>query len=603
MDVRDAMVKTLYTLMFEWIICKINVTLEKNAGSSSARNAKDSIVGLLDIFGFESFVTNSFEQLCINYCNEKLNNHFNEHVFKHELAIYEEEGVSVKDLSYKDNMPILEFLENTHNGIYSMMDEQIMINGTDDKFLSRVQQIHAKNPYHVMPTRKNCPDPEQRNCFGVYHYAGEVFYNVRGFLEKNKDALHPDVVEALQGAKSNLVAAIFMEDSGLGRGKKASIKDVGPASGNSPSSPGSQTRKGKMATGNTLGKQFKAQLDALMVTLNATDPHYIRCMKPNNEKRGSYFKSPMMLQQLRYSGLLEVCRIRKMGYPIRRTFAEFYGRYGVIAPSCKTVDALLAKLKDNKVVDDSVVAVCMPLRSRSSSSMPSCSGSSCSTCAPLKALIYCKRCCKRIHTVSSSTDTNMYCTATTATITTTNNTHRLARGKTKILMKQAQANDLDIAREQALEQHVIKIQGVARGFLVRRKLFYFKRIMAELRAAMSRRDESKLAYWISQADELPNNGQHFPLVQEATVLLRRLEQEVKVVGLIEDALAHSDLNALLSAIADAQRMSPPLKHQRLDDAIRLKDVLEEEKDLRLKLRKATEDKDVPRIVELLARAQ
>jgi myosin heavy subunit len=107
-----------------------------------------------------------------------------------------------------------------------------------------------------------------------------------------------------------------------------------------------------MATGNTLGKQFKTQLDALMVTLNATDPHYIRCMKPNNEKRGSYFKSPMMLQQLRYSGLLEVCRIRKMGYPIRRTFAEFYGRYGVIAPSCKTVDALLIKLKDNKVVDD-----------------------------------------------------------------------------------------------------------------------------------------------------------------------------------------------------------------------------------------------------------
>jgi myosin heavy subunit len=143
MDVRDAMVKTLYTLMFEWIICKINVTLEKNAGSSSARNAKDSIVGLLDIFGFESFVTNSFEQLCINYCNEKLNNHFNEHVFKHELAIYEEEGVSVKDLSYKDNMPILEFLENTHNGIYSMMDEQIMINGTDDKFLSRVQQVRS----------------------------------------------------------------------------------------------------------------------------------------------------------------------------------------------------------------------------------------------------------------------------------------------------------------------------------------------------------------------------------------------------------------------------------------------------------------------------
>jgi myosin heavy subunit len=83
----------------------------------------------------------SFEQMCINYCNEKLNNHFNEHVFKHELAIYQEEGVNVRDLSYKDNLPILEFLENPHNGIYSMMDEQIMINGTDEKFLGRVQQV------------------------------------------------------------------------------------------------------------------------------------------------------------------------------------------------------------------------------------------------------------------------------------------------------------------------------------------------------------------------------------------------------------------------------------------------------------------------------
>lgn len=107
-----------------------------------------------------------------------------------------------------------------------------------------------------------------------------------------------------------------------------------------------------MATGNTLGKQFKLQLDALMVTLSATDPHYIRCMKPNNEKRGGFFRSPMMLQQLRYSGLLEVCAIRKMGYPIRRTYAEFLARYGVIEPSCRTIEALLDRFRRDRVIDD-----------------------------------------------------------------------------------------------------------------------------------------------------------------------------------------------------------------------------------------------------------
>ncbi|KAG5177395.1 myosin I, high molecular weight-Acanthamoeba sp [Tribonema minus] len=532
MDTRDAMVKTLYALMFEWIIRKINMTLEKNAGSTSARNSRDSIIGLLDIFGFESFTTNSFEQLCINYCNEKLNNHFNEHVFKHELAIYVQEGVSVRDLSYKDNMPILEFLENGHNGIYSMMDEQIMVNGTDDKFLSRVQQIHSKSPQYVMPTRKNCTDPEARNCFGVLHYAGEVFYNVRGFLDKNRDALHPDVIEAMQSSKSQIVSEIFQEDSKLGRGKYSSMRDVLTAGATSPGGP-SQSRKGKMATGNTLGKQFRAQLDALMVTLNATDPHYIRCMKPNNEKRGSMFKSQMMLQQLRYSGLLEVCRIRKMGYPIRRTYDEFFARYQVIHPSCATTEALLAKLTAAGTVDDT----------------------------------------------------------------------RLLKGNTKILMKQVQANDLDVAREVALQRHVIRIQGVARGFLTRRRLFYFKRIMAELRAAMKARDENKLVYWLSQADELPNNGQHFPVVQEATTVLRRLEQESKVVGLIMDALLNSDLNALLSAIDDAKRMQPPLQHPKLEEAERMKDILEEERQLRLELRDCIEKRDIKAIDELLARAQ
>jgi myosin heavy subunit len=528
MDVRDAMVKTLYALMFEWIIRKINQTLEKNAGSDSSRAAKGSIIGLLDIFGFESFVTNSYEQLCINYCNEKLNNHFNEHVFKYELAIYAAEGVTVDELDFKDNQAILDFLENQSSGIYSLLDDQIMINGTDEKFLGRVSQLHKDSPQFMAPKRKNCPDPEPGNCFGVVHYAGVVFYNVRGFLEKNRDTLHPDVIDALKDSRSPMVSELFLEGNALGKGKIATSSSNHFSGLSSPTT----SRKGKMATGNTLGKQFRVQLDALMVTLNATDPHYIRCMKPNSEKRGNMFVSTMMLQQLQYSGLLEVCHIRKCGFPIRRTFPEFFARYKVIHPGCPTLSALISKLESSKTIYNKGLAV----------------------------------------------------------------------GKTKVLMKQQQANDLDMAREKALEKHVVTIQAIARGFLIRTRLFFYKRILAELRLAIKRRDEEKLIHWLQQADELPNNGQHFPVVVEAMNILRRLEQETKVICLIEDALSNCNLAALLSAIADAHAMKPPLKHPRLQDAIRMKDLLEEERELKAKLREAITAHDIAAITLLLKRA-
>ncbi|CAN0551663.1 unnamed protein product, partial [Ectocarpus sp. 12 AP-2014] len=191
---RDAMTKTLYSLLFEWIIKQINKTLEAGGTSKNGRGRggggmSDSIIALLDIFGFESFQTNSFEQLCINYCNEKLNNHFNEHVFKGEIAAYAAEGVVVPNLVFKDNKPILDFIEGKGDGLYSILDEQvnrIMVNGTDAKFLSKVQQMHGSHKHYIMPKRNNCPDPDTRNCFGVVHFAGDVFYNVRDFVEKNK---------------------------------------------------------------------------------------------------------------------------------------------------------------------------------------------------------------------------------------------------------------------------------------------------------------------------------------------------------------------------------------------------------------------------------
>ncbi len=529
-DVRDSMAMTLYSLLFEWIIRKINVTLEKNGASNTSQRGRCRMIGLLDIFGFESFVTNSFEQLCINFCNEKLNNHFNEHVFKHELSIYESEGIEVEELDFKDNAMIVDFLENQNCGILSLLDDQIMISGTDDKFLSRVAQLHKTSPQYKAPRRKDCPDPDPGNCFGINYYAGTVYYNVRGFLDKNKDTLHGDVIDALRGSKCKMVADMFEEGGSLGA-QKSIIEGVrGRDSSHSPP-PG--PRKGKITTGNSVARQFRSQLDSLMTTLNSTDPHYIRCMKPNSDKKGNMFVSKMVLQQLQYSGLLEVCRIRKMGFPVRRTFSEFMSRYKVICATSSTVQNLVDFLVKEGYADHKSLKV----------------------------------------------------------------------GQTKVLMKQAQANDLDIVREKVVEKHVVKIQAMCRGFVIRQKLFYYKRILAELRMAMKRRSETKLIHWLAQAEELPNNGQHFPVVLEAASCLRRIEQESKVLGLIEDALGSSNLDALVSAIADAQNLNPPFEHHRVKEAIRRKEILEEEKELKVKLRAATAAKDMAAIVALLKSAE
>ena len=174
-----------------------------------------------------------------------------------------------------------------------------------------IKAYDGKHKNFVKPTSKNWRKDQQRIAFGIKHYAGEVFYNVTHFLEKNKDELHPDVVAVCQQSSSKMMQALFPkeeahEEKGGGRAR-------GRAGGH------------KKKSSTTLGAQFKKQLGELMDTLNATEPHFVRCMKPNKAKVGSVYEAEMMLAQLRYSGLLEVCRIRKLGFPIRRDFDEVSG--------------------------------------------------------------------------------------------------------------------------------------------------------------------------------------------------------------------------------------------------------------------------------------
>jgi len=284
-NARDALAKAIYSSLFDWLILKINSSL----GSGGAKTTP-TVIGVLDIFGFESFEKNSYEQLCINFCNEKLQGHFNEHIFKLEQEEYKREGVDVSQIDFVDNQAVLDTLSKKGAGVFEILDEENKLpKGSDDGFLSKVLK-------HEGAIVKKPSGKKNKNLLGftIVHYAGEVTYDVNGFLEKNLDSLLTDLAAIGSKSKFSFLASLF---------------------------------KGTDSNKKTIGFQFKDQLNQLMSNLNKTEPHYVRCIKPNSDKVARVFNGPMALDQLRYAGLLEVCRIRQTGYPVRRDFKEFLQRY------------------------------------------------------------------------------------------------------------------------------------------------------------------------------------------------------------------------------------------------------------------------------------
>jgi myosin heavy subunit len=185
-DGRDAMSKALYGRLFDFLIRKINVALMKGIGAGTKEQL--CTIGVLDIFGFESFATNSFEQLCINFCNEKLQFHFNEYIFKIEQAEYASEGVPVDMIEFKDNQPTLDLLEAKAGGVFAMVDEEISVpKGSDEGLVKKLLAKHEKHPNFAKPKPT---DLNAKLVFIIIHYAGAVPYNVTNFLEKDRDALH-----------------------------------------------------------------------------------------------------------------------------------------------------------------------------------------------------------------------------------------------------------------------------------------------------------------------------------------------------------------------------------------------------------------------------
>ncbi|XP_063617373.1 myosin-VIIa isoform X4 [Cydia splendana] len=310
-DIRDAFVKGIYGRLFVTIVKKINAAIYKP--KATTRTA----IGVLDIFGFENFDQNSFEQFCINFANENLQQFFVRHIFKLEQEEYNHEGINWQHIEFVDNQDALDLIALKQLNIMALIDEESKFpKGTDQTMLAKLHKTHGLHRNYLKPKS------DINTSFGLNHFAGVVFYDTRGFLEKNRDTFSADLLQLIHVSTNKFLQTIFQDDIVMG----------------------SETRKRTP----TLSTQFKKSLDLLMRTLGTCQPFFIRCIKPNEFKKPMLFDRGLCCRQLRYSGMMETIRIRRAGYPIRHSFKEFVERYRFLisgVPPAHKTDCRMATAK------------------------------------------------------------------------------------------------------------------------------------------------------------------------------------------------------------------------------------------------------------------
>eukprot|EP01001_Neometanema_parovale_P010465 NODE_66_length_3581_cov_45.558704_g62_i0.p1 GENE.NODE_66_length_3581_cov_45.558704_g62_i0~~NODE_66_length_3581_cov_45.558704_g62_i0.p1 ORF type:complete len:1108 (+),score=302.19 NODE_66_length_3581_cov_45.558704_g62_i0:41-3325(+) len=297
-DMRDAVSKALYQAVFDWLVTKLNTVIKADAAFGNEQDLR--YIGLLDIFGFENFTVNSFEQLCINYTNEALQNHYNKYTFVEDSQECEREGIPCPIVDYPDNAPCVSLIEQ-QGGIFTILDEESSFKlGTDEGFCKKTWDAwNGKNPFFIQPKSTN------HTSFGVHHYAGDVMYSTTKFCEKNADTLKDEVRELIgTSSAGDFMRALLVFDEVAAPGKKKS----------------------------TVGSKFKKQLTALRAELDSTQSHFIRCIKPNPECKPKFADPSYVLSQLNSAGVVQTIQIKREGYPIRITHKDFWFRFRVIAP-------------------------------------------------------------------------------------------------------------------------------------------------------------------------------------------------------------------------------------------------------------------------------
>ncbi|PAV73183.1 hypothetical protein WR25_14293 isoform F [Diploscapter pachys] len=340
-----AMAKGLYSRLFNWIVKKCNVTLDQKGID------RDHFIGVLDIAGFEIFDFNSFEQLWINFVNERLQQFFNHHMFVLEQEEYKREGIDWVFIDFGlDLQACIELIEKPL-GIISMLDEECIVPKATDATLAQklVEQHLGKHPNFVNP-----PPPKGKQAeahFAMKHYAGLVRYNVSNWLEKNKDPLNDTLVQTLKQSQGNeLLVEVWQDYTTIEEGLALAAKG------------GASKKKGKSGSFMTVSMLYRESLNKLMTMLNSTHPHFIRCIIPNEKKMSGMIDASLVLNQLTCNGVLEGIRICRKGFPNRTLHPDFVQRYALLAADeaiigkqdpKKGATAMMARLvKEKKLTDE-----------------------------------------------------------------------------------------------------------------------------------------------------------------------------------------------------------------------------------------------------------
>ncbi|KXJ68998.1 hypothetical protein RP20_CCG000603 [Aedes albopictus] len=313
-----ALCKGIFDRLFKWLVKKCNETLD-------TKQKRAQFIGVLDIAGFEIFDFNGFEQLCINFTNEKLQQFFNHHMFVLEQEEYKKEGINWAFIDFgMDLLACIELIEKPM-GILSILEEESMFpKATDQTFAEKLMNNHlGKSPPFMKPRPPKPGIPAGH--FAIGHYAGVVSYNITGWLEKNKDPLNDTVVEQFKKGENALLVEIFTEGVPVA------------AEGGPPAKGGGRGKKG--AAFATVSSAYKEQLNNLMNTLMSTSPHFVRCIIPNELKQTGLIDAKLVMHQLTCNGVLEGIRICRKGFPNRMMYSDFKQRYLILAPAAMQAEA------------------------------------------------------------------------------------------------------------------------------------------------------------------------------------------------------------------------------------------------------------------------
>jgi len=521
-NTRNALATTIYSKLFDWLLGEMNKKFGK-----IGEHKKTKWIGILDIFGFEMFEHNSFEQLCINFANERLQQYFIKQVFRMELVLYSQEGLKIEDIPYPDNSDTVALLSKK-GGVFAVLKEQIGLkNGSDDAFVQSIQKTFKKHK------KFGCPRMLPSPLFTIKHYAEPVCYDSNGFLSKNRSKLSEDVLEMMKLCTNKVAKTLFgapppnlsrstpppdspraaaIEKKKLKRGGKRmsrfalkrGSKFMAPEAKKPIMKRKSVSSSRRPKRAKSIAATFQSSLTSLIKTIQVTESHFIRCIKPNMQKAPRIFEHKQVMRQLSTCGILHAVTIRKLGYTHRLRHDTFCYRYSMLVGTSPPKPKTQAAASFNFQVE-------------------------------------CKRLCNTFNLGTKSESKGIapwQC------------------GKTLVFYKQKVHEQLERLREKSVEKRLIKIQSIVRMFLTRQRFLRMRNAHRALKAAMHN-PNSTLKVLQGHVLRCKEVGLIKRLLQAAE---HKIELRVKAMNKLVSAMSTSKrtITARLSLIRDALAHAKPI---------------------------------------------